>query len=100
MARLGVNQVVSFPSRSLPEDSGLEAELVRTRHIFQQKLDAMSLEILELKRKLQARDRLALGQGGDRSGAATTTHSRARGCDDEIPFDEIDAMLAATPLDN
>ena len=51
-------------------------------------LDAMSLAILQLKRELEARDRAALPRQADNR------------LDAEISFDEIDALLAATPLEN
>ena len=123
MARLAARQVVSFPSRALmpesieslrekcataeeaataavAEDQPAYAELVRTRQVFQQMLDAMSLEILQLKRELQARDQAAQGQLSDSGPPAVRRQPAARGIDDEISFDEIDALLASTPLDN
>jgi hypothetical protein len=72
---------------AVTQDPRAEAELVRTRQIFQQTLDAMSLELLQLKCELQARDRAALPR---------PTENRLEA---EIPFDEIDALLAATPLE-
>ena len=73
---------------AVAQDSSAQAELLRTRQIFQQMLDAMSLEILQLKRELEARDRAALPRQPENR------------LDAEISFDEIDALLAATPLDN
>ncbi len=111
MPRLAASQVVLFRSRGvMPEsiealrarcaaaedaataavaqDPGAQAELHRTRQIFQQMLDAMSLEVLQLKRELEARDRAALPRPSDNR------------LDAEISFDAIDAMLAATPLED
>jgi hypothetical protein len=111
MARVAASQVVSFRSRGVMQesiealrakcvaaeeaataavapDSPAHAELLRTRQIFQQMLDAMSLEVLLLKRELEARDRAALPRQPENR------------LDAEISFDEIDALLATTPLDN
>ena len=73
---------------AVAQDSPAHAELQRMRHTFQQMLDALSLEVLLLKRELQARDRAALPRRPEHR------------LDAEIAFDEIDALLAATPLDN
>ena len=111
MERLAGSQVVSFRSRGLladsiealrvkcvaaeqaataavAQDSGAHAELLRMRQIYQEMLDAMSLEVLQLKRELEARDRAALPRQPENR------------LDAEISFDEIDALLATTPLDN
>ena len=121
MARLAVSQVVSFPScapmpesieslrgkcaaaeeaatAAVAQDPRAHAELLRTRQIFQQMLDAMSLEILQLQRELQARDQAALHPRSE-SGESSVLPSVARGLEDEISFDEIDAVLATTPLE-
>ena len=73
---------------AVAQGSPAHAELLRTRQVFQQMLDAMSLEILQLKRELEARDRAVLPRQADNR------------LDAEISFDEIDALLAATPLEN
>jgi hypothetical protein len=123
MARLAASQVVPFPSRALvpesieslrekcaaaeesataavAEDQPAYAELVRTRQVFQQMLDAMSLDILQLKRELQARDQASVDQPSDSGQPSAQPQRVARGIDDEISFDEIDALLAATPLES
>ena len=123
MARLAASQVVLFPSRALmpesieslrekcaaaeesataavAEDQPAYAELVRTRQVFQQMLDAMSLEILQLKRELQARDQASVDPLSDSGPSPVQPRPVARGIDDEISFDEIDALLAATPLES
>ena len=122
MTRLAASQVVSIRSRGLmaasiealrakcraaedaataavAQDSGAHAELLRTRQVFQQMLDAMSLEVLQLKRELQARDQAALQQQSENS-QSPASPSVARRSDDEIRFDEIDALLEASPLEN
>jgi hypothetical protein len=99
MARVALSQVVSFPPRSLTTES-IGAELLRTREICQQMLDAMSLEVLQLRRELQARDRLAPQQQSAASGSSAAPRCPARGLDDEIPFDEIEAALAASPVEH
>jgi hypothetical protein len=73
---------------AVSHDPRAQAELLRTRQVFQQMLDAMSLEVLQLKRELEARDRAALPRQPDNR------------LDAELSFDEIDAVLAASPLDN
>jgi len=114
MARLAASQVVSFSRvaadvaatesieslrgrcwaaehaarTAAAEASQARAELLRIRQTCQAMLDATALEVLELKRELQARDRAALKQ---RSSPATPR------TEDEIPFDEIEAALAASP---
>jgi hypothetical protein len=75
-------------SAAVAPDSPAHAELQQMRRNYQQMLDAMSLEVLLLKRELRARVRVALSRQPENRQDA------------EIAFDEIDAMLATTPLDN
>ena len=120
MARVGANQVVSFPARSLApetmeslrarfkaiEDAAAaaraealraRAELLRVRETCQQMLDASALDVLQLTRDLQARDRVAAVPVSVCDSRATA-QSAVRGADDDIPFDVIEAALAASPL--
>ena len=90
-------------SASAAEASHARAELSRIRQMCQQMLDATALEVLELKRELQARDRLTLNQRSETSepSAARPSAAASRFTDriaDDIPFHEIEAVLAASPL--
>ena len=132
MARLGATQVVSFPQKhNLPLSDGLaaesieslrgrwkaaedaarasaaeasraRAELVRIRQVCQQMLDATALEVLQLKRELQSRERVALDQRSETSESSairpSAPASRFTEIEAEIPFHEIEAALAASPV--
>jgi len=114
MARIAASQVVSFP-RVIPDGAAADTieslrgrcwaaedaarvavaeatrardELARIRQACQQMLDATALELLELKRTLRVRDRATLNQRSSPVPPRT---------EDEIPFDEIEAVLAASP---
>jgi hypothetical protein len=123
MPRLAATQIMSFPLRGVvPEsvealratcaaaedaasvaivpDSPAYAELLRTREIFQQLLDAMSLEMVQLKRELQARDRLVRAVPAPLAPSSAVPQALVRRFDDEIRLDEIDAVLARTPLED
>jgi hypothetical protein len=78
-------------------ESRARAELERTRQHCQQLLEAAALELLELKRELQPRDRLAMAPRSD-SLQSSTGPQPVIDDDAEIPFDRIDAALAASPL--
>jgi hypothetical protein len=78
-------------------ESRARAELARMRQRCQHMLEATALEVLELKRELQARDRLAMEQRLD-SLRSSASPQPAANEDDEIPFDRIDAVLAASPI--
>jgi hypothetical protein len=77
--------------------SRARAELLRTRQVCQEMLDASVLEVLQLKRELQARDEQALHQSSRSESPAVPQPTDDSG-DDEIPFHKIEAALAATPL--
>jgi hypothetical protein len=79
-------------------ESRARAELLRMRQVCQQMLEATALEVLELKRELQARDRMATDRGSDSSQSPAMLRPTADVTDDEIPFDRIEAVLAASPL--
>jgi hypothetical protein len=78
-------------------ESRARAELSRMRQTCQQMLETMALEVLELRRELEARDRTAAAQRID-SRQPPAMCPAARIDDDEIPFDRIEAVLAASPL--
>jgi hypothetical protein len=79
------------------EASRARAELLRTRQVCQEMLDASVLEVLQLKRELQARDEQALQQPSGSDTPAMPQSADDSG-EDEIPFHKIEAALAATPL--
>jgi hypothetical protein len=72
-------------------------ELWLTREMCQQMLETTALEILELKRELQAHDRMFRARESDNRPHQVTMPAE-RDQDDEIPFDLIDAILATSPL--
>jgi hypothetical protein len=87
---------------SAAEASHARAEVLRIRQVCQQMLDATALEILQLKRELQSRDRVALNQRSETSESSairpSAPASRFTEIEAEIPFHEIEAALAASPL--
>jgi hypothetical protein len=76
-------------------ESRARAELERTRQRCQQLLEAAALELLEVKRELQARESLAMAPRSD-SLESSTELQPAIDEDADIPFDRIDAVLAAS----
>jgi hypothetical protein len=76
-------------------ESRARAEFERTRQHCQQMLEATALELLEVKRELQARDRLAMAPRSD-SLQSSAELQPAIDEDAEILFDRIDAVLAAS----
>lgn len=121
MTPLGATQVLALPRVPLAADdieslrarctaaetaattaeaaaSAARAELLQMRQTCQQMLEASALEVLELKRELQARSRVAMDRAADSSRSPEMHPASADTAEDEIPFDRIEAVLAASPL--